>query len=292
MRPPRGARPVLAAALLLALLAVPQAGAFRSIAKGESPHDEATAVAGELGWGQDATQALQAAVRQPDIDDLRTVEVEDGKDRVDASITYRPWHHCTRQPPGGDADAFDATVAYVREQRGLAENLSLLDPAAAVRALGRALHALQDCFSHSNVVDLDGAAQAGLARSLLDGGPAPAGLRLCSVAPGTMDIERPPGDPYPHGDFNKDDAGSSPEADGALGDGRTKHEAALALAEAATREFLLAFMGRLDTNETTRLLEVRIDEGKEPQRPLGIPAPMPFAVVALGAAAVLRSRRP
>lgn len=278
-------------AVAAALLAVPGAHAFASIQKGDSPHDEVTSVAAQAGWPEAAVEALQAAVRQPDIDDLQEVEDGDGSERLDASVTYRPWHHCSRQPPGTDGDAFADTVAYVHEQRGLAENLSLLDPAAAVRALGRALHALQDCFSHSNVVDLDAPAAVQLARALVHGGSAPDGLRLCSVLPHSADIERPPGDAYPHADFNKDDEETSAEAQALLPDGRSKYEAAHAAAATATREFLADFMGRLDANETQRLLAVRLQEhAGDGLR--GIPSAGMLVLPALAAlAAVVRARR-
>lgn len=278
----------VAALVVGGALAAPGALAFRSIEEGDSPHDEITGVADELGWPEDAVRALQAAVRQPDIDDLQPAPVEGNKDRMDASVTYRPWHHCARQPPGGDAEAFNATVAYVHEQRALAENLSLLDPAAAVRALGRALHAVQDCFSHSNVVDLDAAAQAALTRALVHSGAPPAGLLLCGVAPGTPDIERPAGDPFPHAEFNKDDTGSSPEAEAAIPGGGTKYDAAHAAAEVATREFLRDFMGRLDADERERVLTVRISEAQERR---GLPAAPVLAAVALSLAAAAALRR-
>lgn len=265
-------------ALAAMVLAAPGAQGFASIQRGDSPHDEITAVAEEVGWPEDAVEALQAAVRQPDIDDLKTVK-EDGKERLDASVTYAPWHHCTRQPPGGDADAFNATVAYIHEQRGLAENLSLLDPAAAVRALGRALHAMQDCFSHSNIVDLDPMAQGRLTQALVQGGDAPGGLVLAGVLAHSADMERPPGDPYPHADFNKDDPKASDEASLMLADGRSKYEAAHALASNATREFLLDFMPRLDADETDRLLGVELHEEAK-KGALGAPAISPLVLAA------------
>lgn len=276
----------LALAFAAFLLAASGAQAFASIQKGDSPHDEITGVAAEVGWPEDAVEALQAAVRQPDIDDLRPVEGEDGKERMDASVTYAPWHHCARQPPGDDAQALDATVRYVHEQRALAENLSLLDPPAAVRALGRALHALQDCFSHSNVVDLGVEAADALKQALVHGGDAPEGLRLCGVLPHSADIERPAGDAYSHADFNKDDTKASPEAEIPLPDGRSKYEHAHALATEATRAFLIEFMQRLDGDESERLLTARIE--KEGDGALGVPS---AGILLLPMLAVAAARR-
>lgn len=269
------------------VLVVPSVQAFASIQRGDSPHDDITAVAEEVGWPEDAVEALQAAVRQPDIDDLKTVKGEDGKSQIDASVTYAPWHHCTRQPPGGDAAALNATIAYIHEQRGIAENLSLLDPAAAVRALGRALHALQDCFSHSDVVDLDAATAGRLTQALVHGGDAP-DLRLCGVLPHTDDMERPPGDPYSHADFNKDDPKASPEAKSELEDGRSKYEHAHELAANATAAFLTDFMARLDADETKRLLDVSRE--KTAREGLGIPGPGLLVVPLLAVAVALRRR--
>jgi hypothetical protein len=281
----------LALAFAALLLACPGVQAFASIQRGDSPHDEVTGVAAtEAGWPKDAVEALQAAVRQPDIDDLQPVEGEDGKKRMDASVTYAPWHHCARQPPGGDASALNDTVAYIHAQRALAHNLSLLDPPAAVRALGRALHALQDCFSHSNVVDLDAQAAALLQEALVHGGEPPEGLRLCGVLPHSSDIERPPGDAYSHADFNKDDAKASPEAEIPLADGRSKYEHAHALATEATRAFLVDFMQGLGTDESDRLLTARIE--KEGKGALGIPAVGIALLPILAVAAMVCRHRP
>jgi hypothetical protein len=288
--------PKVTLAILALVAAAPAAQAFASIQKGDSPHDEITAVAADLGWPEDAVEALQAGVRQPDVSDLQKAPIEGDEERVDASVTFRPWHHCGRVPPTADDQAFNATVAYVRHERGLAENLSLVDPAAAMRALGRALHALQDCFSHSNAVDLPPAAQQALAQALVHGGDAPAGLRLCGVQPGALDIERPPGDAYSHADFNKDDEEASPEAEAVLADGRTKHEHARALATDATRDFLADFMAGLDGDASARLLAVDDDTFRLDDRdggdggPLGVPGPGPFMPLALAVAAALRRR--
>lgn len=274
--------------LLTALVVVPwSAQAFASVEKGESPHDEITGVVADLGWPKDAVEALQAAVRQPDLDDLGPAPVEGNKDRMDVTVTFRPWHHCDRVAPATDDEAVNATIAYVAHERDLAENLSLVDPEAAVGALGRALHAMQDCFSHTDVVDLPAEAQQSLAQAFLRAGARPPPLRVCGSQPGALDIERPAGDPYAHADHNKDDAKSSPEAEVTMADGRSKFEHARDLASNATRAFVLDFMGRLDADESARLLDVKPDKAAGHGR--GIPALE--AVGALAARALAAGRR-
>ncbi len=279
----------LVVAVSALLIAAGPAQGFTSVDGGHAPHDAITAVAAEAGWPEGAVKALQAAVRQPDIDDLREAPVEGDKDRMDASVTFRPWHHCDRVAPATDADAVNATIAYIAHERGLALNLSLPDPVAAVRALGRALHALQDCFSHTDVVDHPPAERRALIDALVRGGPAPA-LRVCGSQPGAPEIGRPAGDPYPHDDFNKDDAESTPEAEALMADGRSKFEHARELATEATRAFLDDFMGRLDGNESARLLDVELhDGGHDGAR--GLPAPgLAAPAVALAAVAALLRR--
>lgn len=277
----------VAAALLLA---ASPALAFASIASGDAPHDEATAVAAELGWPKGAVELLQASVRQPDIDDLQPAPVEGDKERLDMSPLFRPWHHCDRVAPADDADAVNATIAYVAQERALARELVLLDPEAAVHALGRALHALQDCFSHSNVVDLPPEAQKALGDALVHNRTLTVRLRVCGVAPGALDIERPSGDAYPHADFNKDDKASSPEADLLMPDGRSKHEHAKALATNATRAFLADFMADLDALGSERLLGVKPPH-PEKSDALRIPAPASGVLVAALLAVAVTQRR-
>ena len=287
---------MVAAAALAAVAWAPEAAAFRSVSKGTSPHDDVTGVAAELGWPEDAVEALQGAVRQADISDFDTVEV-DGEERLVVTPVFAAEHHCDRVPPGSDAEAFNATVAYVAKERGLADNLSLIDPWAAMRALGRALHALQDCYSHTNIVDLDPVAQGAVQQALLDGGPMPEGLVLCGSDPGRPPIGMPPGDPYPHDERNKDTPDGTAESELVLADGRTKHEAALDLARGATSAFLSRFMADLDVAESDRLLAVDDDSFELDDRGdgsgsrLGVPDAAMLAAPALALAAVAARRR-
>lgn len=280
---------VLGAVGVLLILAVQPAQAFGSAGKRDSPHDDITAVAGDLGWPEDAVDALQESVRQADISDFDE-EKADGKKRLAVTPVFDPAHHCDRVPPATDEEAFNATVAYIAWERGVAENLSMVDPEAAMRALGRALHAVQDCFSHSNIVDLDPLAQGRSEASLLKGDPMPEGLMLGGSDPSVPEIGRPPGDAYAHDERNKDSPGSSPESDMVLPDGRTKHEAALALARGATREFLLEFQERLGADEMARLYGVEEDAGKSKSH--GLPAlGLGWAAPLLMLAAVAARRR-
>ena len=73
---------------------------------------------------------------------------------------YRPEHHFDRPLQASDADAFRNGVIFVHQQ--YAELIRLLPSAStsacattfsAAQAMGRALHALQDAYSHSNYAD-------------------------------------------------------------------------------------------------------------------------------------------
>lgn len=278
----------------LAVVVAPAVAAFGSVEPGKSPHDDITSVAGDLGWPEDAVEALQDAVRMADIADFDHEEI-DGKERLVVTPVFDPAHHCDRVPPATDAEAFNATVAYIAWERGMAENLSLLDPWGAMRALGRALHALQDCSSHTNVVDLDALAQGQLQDSLLRGGPMPDGLVLYGSQPGIPEIGRPPGDPYAHDDHNKDGPDSTPESEALLPDGRTKHEAARDLATEATAAFLTGFMEGLDADASARLLEVddeELDDDEDEKGALGVPSAGVLLLPGLAIAALLARRRP
>lgn len=289
-------RPLPTAAFVaVVLVAMPSAQAFASVQRGDSPHDDITAVAHQLGWPEDAVEALQEGVVQADIADFDEEQVDGGK-RLVVTPVFSPAHHCDRVPPDSDADAFNATLAYIAWERRVAENLSLLDPWGAMRALGRALHALQDCFSHSNVVDLDPLAQGQLAHALVHGGSMPAGLVLCGSQPGIPEIGRPPGDPYAHDDRNKDAPHSTPESEALLADGRTKHEAARDLAQEATAAFLRDFTAGLDGAASARLMaidddEIELDDSDEDgEGPFGVPAVGVVLLPALAVAVALRRR--
>lgn len=280
--------------LLAALLLAPAAGAFETVPPGSSPHDDVTREGARLaGWDGD-TRALRAAVREPDFEDSELDPKADDPTRTDGTDSYHVSHHCDRSPGQEDADAFLDTVAYIRAQRDEAMNASEAGEAGkAMEHLGRALHALQDCFSHSNGVDLPPEAQGRLVQAVSNASADPApppGLRLTSYEPGIDDPERPPGDGYTHGEFAKDAPDKNGESKARLADGRTKYEAAHDLAANATAAFLRGVRDGLPASAWTELQEVEPDRVPEAW-PIPGPAAGAGALSALAAAAWLRARR-
>lgn len=252
-------RPALAALLAVALF-LPGACAFGSSPGG--PHDDVTDAAARVaGFPEGGIDALVAAVRLPDAD-LATSD-------------YDPAHHCDRVPPGSDEGAFNATVAYVRLQAGEARNASLGgDAPAAVEALGRALHALEDCFSHSNAVDLE---EPGVVVHAVVGEvPPPPGLRLTAFQPGDDDFDDPAGDDYTHADFAKDSADGNAESQAVMADNRTKFEAARDLATDAATLFLRGWLAERNPAELAPLGEVDAPGGG--LLPRWSPAPVGLAL--------------
>src|ERR1019366_3303371 len=79
---------------------------------------------------------------------------------------YRPEHHFDRvkslsEDPSADVSAFESGLRYVVAKRGrIGQMVADNRTRAALIALGRGLHAVQDVFSHSNYVDLDGRSPA------------------------------------------------------------------------------------------------------------------------------------
>lgn len=281
--------PLLAILALLTLL-VPPGLAFESVPPGSSVHDDITAGATEAGFSDGATKALQQAVREPDYQeselDPKATEVK----RIDATDAYRPGHHCDRTPGTSDADAFNATMAYIQEQREVAGLKSAAEPKQAIEALGRALHALQDCYSHSNIVDLPEQQQA-YREAFFEGAGAVPGLRLVSYEPHADDPERPEGDDYPHGDFAKDSASKNDEAKAELADGRTKFEAARDLARETTVEFLQRFLLERTGEESAALMAVEQEDHGVPDDANTPGLPLGLLVLAIACAALGTRRR-
>lgn len=247
-------RLALAMAFLLAVAPVmPTATAFVSAPPGSSVHDEVTAFAATpLGFEGDSLAALQEAVRRPDLDEVKV----DGTEVYDAGADYEPSHHCDRMPPTSNEQSFNMTGIFVRLQRDQALQMSRAGhPERAVWFLGYALHALQDCHSHSNIVEKDEATQLAYRAALLEGGPMPFGVSLTGFQPGAEESDFPPGDNFPHGAFNLDDKDSTQEATALLPDGRTKHRAAQDLAVAASNELLSEFMANLTAEQRGQLFE-------------------------------------
>jgi hypothetical protein len=266
-------RPALAA-LLGAVLLLPGGAAFDPRPGG--PHDDVTRAAARVaGFPEGGVDALVEAVRAPDVKDMSGPE--------DFSDVYEPAHHCDRVPPATDGEAFNATASYVRFEGDAARNASLSgDAAEAVRALGRALHALEDCFSHSNAVDLP--EPMGVVHAVVGQVAPPAALRLSSVQPGAADPMRPDGDNYTHEDFAKDRADANDESALVLPDNRTKFEAARDLATDAATLFLSDWLGQRNPAEIGPLGDVDAPDGG----PLPRWAPAPVGL-ALGAGLLVAS---
>ena len=134
---------------------------------------------------------------------------------------YRPWHHfdrkVTRHPflpiyvqEETDEQAFEQGADYFRTRLAAARFLfSVNQRELGMEALGHALHALQDFFSHSNFVDLDPAPQRHLIEALYGRVPLIGGfLKLTSSNTSIIDIQDPGS--YSHLENSKDIAvGSS-----------------------------------------------------------------------------------
>lgn len=286
-------RGLLALVVLLALASPAQA--FRSLPPGTSPHDEATARAGAaVGISGKAIEALQQAVRRPDVDEMTVKTDDDVIALVDASMDYEPAHHCDRAPPVTSADALAATGMYIRLQRETArQQLTAGHAERSLRALGNALHALQDCFSHSNVAEFDPQAQEVILQILLGSGDPspPPSLMVCAFQPGLDTPEMPPGDPYPHGSFNKDGPDSTPDAKALIPDGRTKYEAAHALAAAASTAFLVSFLTNVTASQKAALMALEAEVSVEKTPAVGVGPLVAALAVAVGLAAARRLHR-
>ncbi|HJQ93977.1 MAG TPA: hypothetical protein VJ874_06830, partial [Candidatus Thermoplasmatota archaeon] len=279
-------RPVAAAfAFLLAfcLVLVPSTSAFESLPGG--PHDDITgAAARESGFPESGVAALQEAVRAVDVRDNALEPSATKVGHIDATADYRPEHHCDRVPPAGDLDSINATVAYIDERAAVAlASAQAHDGEAAVAALGELLHAVQDCMSHSNAVDLED--PQAMVHAVNGHSAAPAGLRLTGFQPGAVDTERPDGDPYPHADFAKDSADKNDEAKLPAAGNRTKFEAARALAIDAS---ILALQGVLSQLDPAQVAELgAVDDGDQPIPRVGVPGPpvgLTLAALAMAAA--------
>lgn len=139
------------------------------------------------------------------------------------------------------------TARIVKTLRGHATEYVAVQEARA--DLGFALHAIQDSYAHTNVID-EGFEHA--FRSMAIGAAHPeasrvAGLKVCGYV-GLLDGS-PAGDLYPHDGCSKDDnTGQYPEATRTL-HGRSKLAVAMGEAAAATDEYLGLLKGKLRRDE-------------------------------------------
>ena len=278
-------RTALLAGLMLAF--VPGVAAFESLPGG--PHADITAAAArEAGLPEEVVPALVEAVRAVDFRESRLEPRLDGLDRIDATEEYRPEHHCDRVPPATDLAAFQATVDYAadRSQAALAA-IQADDPDSGVQRLGELLHAVQDCLSHSNAVDLD---DPDAAVAAINGhAAAHPGLRLTGFQPGADDPETPDGDGYPHGAFAKDAADKNDESGVPVAENETKFEAARTLAVEASIMALQDIIRQLEPGEVERLAQA---QGGQPIPRVGVPALAPTMALLALATAAATVRRP
>ena len=283
-------RALALAAVLVAGL-VPAAAAFDSIPNG--PHDRVTADAAHAAaYPSKGVLSLQQAVRGPDIRDNKLDPKATKVTNFEVTGEYRPYHHCDRVPPAGGEESFLRTVDYARQQgEGARTALAASNATGAVHLLGNALHAIEDCFSHSNAVDL--ADPAVVVRAVNGEGGFPQDLHLTGFLPGAQDNEHPPGDDYPHGDFAKDSANKNTESSTRMADDRTKFEHARDLATQAATLYLQHWMEDVTPAEAQQLANV--PPAKEGGGLPSIHVPASGAIVALGglwlAAAAVTARR-
>lgn len=195
---------------------------------------------------------------------------------------YKPEHHFDRneasQDAGKQAEAFMRGAKYVKEQRavvvaGLKKEQGK-DLGDALQATGRAFHAMQDFFSHSNVIDLSPREFAAVKKALAEASVPPAELMITGY-----DIElggSAESEPFSHDLNSKDepefnDTARSPLNTGSAfydagNPGRTKFEAAREAATDHSRQWLENIRDEVGPETWARLadgtIEVKItDEG-------------------------------
>lgn len=230
---------------------------FVSVPPRLSPHDKITAEAARrAGWPGSGLKALQAAVRAPDLEEMRWLPRPGKVASLGLDGAYEPAHHADRVPGVDDADAFQAVVGHVRTQMAIAHrHLEKGVASGALEALGRALHAAQDCLSHSNTVELGPDAVRQVRRAFREGVAAPEGLRLTAVDPAAPEPGRVD-DAYAHDLHAKDGPDQTPEASRRLdGTDKTAYEAAVGAAVLLTADLLEAWLEDVDRAGRARLAE-------------------------------------
>lgn len=154
------------------------------------------------------------AIKEADVG----VDESDGAGALPGLVNdnYASKHHFDRNPGMTDADAFQLGASWLRVLRQDITNAILrctqIGVDAALQGIGRALHALQDFYAHSNYIELSDSDQDLVDAAFADpGAPLPAGLKLTGFDPDpsawtyygdVYDAYNPPGDPYPHGLFS------------------------------------------------------------------------------------------
>jgi hypothetical protein len=250
----------LTAALVTALglcLAAGPARAFNSYPPG-APHDQITQSAGGyFGFFKRALDELCRAVRYPDRSESRWAPrlLPWTWLRFVPNKAYRPAHHFDRAAGIGDADAFLAGAAYVEECMTRSVTFAEAgDRTAAIASTGAALHAYEDLWAHSNLVDLDDSLVSNMQAGVLSGRPSPPpGLKITGYSARARNPEFPPGDEYPHGAFAKDSPKKNAECRKRIGD-ETKYERAKRLAITGSVALLARLKSRMSESAWTLLL--------------------------------------
>lgn len=176
---------------------------------------------------------------------------------------YNPEHHFDRGPKKTSQEAFKEGVKYVHQQKeDFKQHFRQCDTEKALKALGKALHALQDFFAHSNYVDdppsdkenskkkwLSEEERKQALEALLD--PTkdpPANLELTGYYPDEKKPGNAANDPYPHDANAKDDKGSK--------HGKAKFQEAKKAAIDATKKFVENIMKELEAELKEKQKEI------------------------------------
>jgi hypothetical protein len=254
----------LLAACACFLLAAPPALAFASITWGEAVQDvlirsrprdpkhdhgyrhreiTARAIAG-LGFSEDARKLLGWQNFLTDWDQYHHTPARPPNER------YRPGDHFDRNEGETSAMAFRRGLAALQARR--LETARLLERGevpAGLTVLGQALHGLQDCYAHTNMVDLSADdRRAVLSAQLGQAAEVPAAvlarLRVTGTSRRAMRDLAPAEDREPgfgHDRFSKDNATTNREArsPSTQAAGLTKFQHAVELATGASRAFVL-----------------------------------------------------
>ena len=159
---------------------------------------------------------------------------------------YDPAHHFDRTYGVSHAAAFKRGARYVRQQRYIVlaglrgeDGRTVND---ALQAMGRGLHALQDFFSHSNVIDLSPEDWSAVMKALESAADPPPGLKITGYDRGSKLI----GDEYEHDAFSKENANKNAESRSPMKAGaqafdpnKTKFQRAREAAVQCSRDWLI-----------------------------------------------------
>jgi hypothetical protein len=251
-------RAVACAWTLACLALLPGAQAFLSSPEGGSPHDRATREAArQAGLGEDAVRILGESVRDQDEDELGWHPDPKDPARRGTEVDFAASHHCDRVRGDSDGEALEATRTYIRERReDAARQAEDGNHYQALVELGRGLHALQDCFSHTDAVEQGPEVARRLARALVYNESLPA-VRVMGVDPEAEEPGAPVGDPFPHDGHNHDSPDSTDAATRPL-EGGTGHEVALRHATEASALYLGKFRDDVGNGTWRKVAEVRV----------------------------------